>query len=426
MKIVQSFWTKPAYHNSEDINARFNGGWPNQKYAFYSFALSALTINRFYSENELYTDLRGKELFKDLLELPYSDINTELECINDYNPKLWALGKLVTCSAQKGPFIHLDNDIFIWDKIPYQMDKYDIIAQNIEEDFPNYAKTFQYMLSNFDSVPNELITTYYKTGKILAHNAGFIGGKNNVFFKELNDTAFQLIENNKHHLSSMDVGIFNTIFEQQLGYAIADKQNLNVQYLFDKVAPNFAEITDLSSVPLIAKFIHCIGFAKKSIFACEQIEARLQYHFPEYYSSIKTKLQKHFPGQGFDEDIKEERLKSIFDFYAFVENITVEELLETKFEITKNCVIDFNAEPITIKYKVPYNEVFDKRELTGWNTMLLYFLEPVSVQELYNELSQDEDFTIQFGTDFSELKTKLLSFVLEKTLLLGILKPQTL
>ncbi|MFD2565592.1 DUF6734 family protein [Aquimarina rubra] len=424
MKIIQSFWTKPTYHNSDDANARFNGGWPNQKYAFYSFALSALTINRFYNQNELHTDDRGKELFNNLLELPYSDIHTNLEKINNYHPKLWAFGKLVSCADQNEPFMHLDNDIFIWNKIPYDINQYDIIAQNIEVNFPGYAKTFKYMLTNFDSVPNELIKNYYKNGKILAHNAGCIGGKNNDFFKELYKTAQDLIENNQHHFPNIDVGIFNTIFEQQLGFAIAEKNNLKVQYLFENIEPNFAEIIDLSTVPLFSKFIHCIGFAKKSIFACEQIEARLQYHFPEYFKNINTKLHRLFPDQGFDIKIEPSRLQNIFNFYDFVENITVEKLLNTKFVIQKDCIIDFNAEPVTIQFTIPYNRKVDKKDLVGWHSILLYFLEPVSVQELYDELSQDEDFIKRFGENITNFKTKMLSFVLEKTLLLEILQPE--
>ncbi len=425
MKIIQSFWTKPVYHNSDDANARFNGGWPNQKYAFYSFALSALTINKFYSQNELYTDQRGKELFHDLLELPYSKIHTQLDSINDYDPKLWALGKLVACAQQDEPFIHLDNDIFLWDKIPYQIDQYDIIAQNIEEDFPNYGKTFGYMLKSFESIPSELISTFNKNKKILAHNAGFIGGKNISFFKELNDKAFDLITKNKHHLENLDVGIFNTIFEQQLGYAIAENNNLKVQYLFDEVAPNFAEIIDFSSIPVLSKYIHCVGYSKKSVFACEQIEGRLSYHFPEYYNHLNKKLKEHFGGQNFETEISKERLAYIYNFYEFVEKLSIEDLWDTKFKINEKCVVDFESDPITIQYIMPHDQKLYKRELKGWDAILLYFLEPVSMKELHDELSQDEDFMSQFQSNISQFKEKLTSFVLEKTLLIEVLHPVT-
>ncbi|MEW7290537.1 DUF6734 family protein [Aquimarina sp. 2304DJ70-9] len=426
MKIIQSFWTKPAYHNSDDTNARFNGGWPNQKNAFYSFALSALTIDKFYSQNELYTDQRGKELFHDLLELPYSKIHTKLDSLNDYNPKLWALGKLVACADQKEPFIHLDNDIFIWDKVSYEIDNYDIIAQNVEEDFPNYSKAFGYMLTNFESIPQELIHSFYKNGKILAHNAGFIGGKNFDFFQELKNKAFNLIETNTHHLKNLDIGIFNTIFEQQLGHALTENKNLKVQYLFEEVAPNFAEIIDFSSVPVSSKYIHCIGYAKKSVFACEQIEARLSYHFPEYYKHLNKKLQKHFGNQYFTTQISEKRLKYIHDFYSFVDRTSIDELWNTKFKINENCVIDFESDPITVAYTIPHDQQLHKKELEGWDAILLYFLEPVSMKELYDELSQDKALMKQFQGDLSKFKNKIMSFVLEKTLLIEILHPVTL
>ncbi len=426
MKVIQSFWTKPAYHNSKDTNARYNGGWPNQKHAFYSFALSALTINKFYTQTELYTDLRGKELFQSFLELPYSKIHTELDTLNNYNPKLWAIGKLMACAAQNEPFIHLDNDIFIWDKISYQIKDYDIIAQNIEEDFPNYGKAFAYMLANFKWIPDELTSSFHKNKKILAHNAGIIGGKNVAFFKELKDKAFDLINNNIDHLENLDIGIFNTIFEQQLGYAITEKNNVNVQYLFEEVAADFAEIIDFSSVPISSQYIHCIGYAKKSIFACEQIEARLSYHFPEYYQHLNTKIRKEYGDQYHTGKISKDRLQYLHKFYTLLDNKSIDELWDTKFKINEKCRVDFKADPITVEYTIPYDQRLHKKELEGWDSILLYFLEPVSMKELYDELSQDENFMKQFQNDFSKFRNKIMSFVLEKTLLIEILYPVTL
>lgn len=51
-------------------------------------------------------------------------------------------------------------------------------------------------------------------------------------------------------------------------------------------------------------------------------------------------------------------------------------------------------------------------------------MEPVSVQELYNEFHKDKDFLEQFGDGFFDFKTKMLSFILGKTLVLEILRPE--
>ncbi|WP_459210972.1 DUF6734 family protein [Aquimarina rhabdastrellae] len=423
MKIIQSYWTKPAYHNSTDINSRFNGGWPDQKKAFYSFALSALSIREQYQQLELYTDTKGKQLFNELLELPYTQIHTTLDSMDDYDPGLWALGKLKVCAAQETPFLHIDNDIFLWDKIDYQPENYHLIAQNIEEDFPNYGKSFKYMLANFDKIPNELLNTFNKHKKILAYNAGVIGGTQLDFFKELSEKAFDLIHQNDRHLKHINLGIFNTIFEQQLGYSITEKQQLNIQYLYDHVSPNFAEIIDFSSVQVLTNYIHCIGFAKKSVFACEQIEARLAYHFPEYYKHINTKLSKEFIGFDSSQTISKRRLDYIFKCYDFMANNTIDQIWNTPFKVTDNCTIDIDSSPIKITYKNPYNDQYETQKLDGWNMIILYFMEPVTISELYEELITDPDILKKFNSNILKFKADLLSFVLEKTLLLEVLSP---
>ncbi|WP_348824245.1 DUF6734 family protein [Flavobacterium aestuarii] len=425
MKIIQSFWTKPSTFISDDQNARYNGGWLQQKYAFYSYALSALTISKHYDNLELYTDDFGLELFKNVLQLPYTKIHLNLNSLDNYNPKLWAIGKLVACSVQEEPFMHLDNDIFLWKKINYNEEQYDLISQNLEVDYPNYSQAFNHILENFEWIPDELIETNQKHNKILAYNAGVIGGRNLNFFKDLKIKAFKFIDSNENCMENLDLGIFNTIFEQQLGYALAEKKKLDIQFLFNNVSPNFEQVLDFFSVPAYSKYIHCVGYAKKSIFATEQVEARLAYHFPEYYKALNLRLNTFFNSQEYTKSsISIERMAFLSNHYKLLDNLSIEEIFSLKFRINDKCKIEIDEKGNAhIEFIVPQLCKIEKEILSGWSTILLYFKDPVTIKDLYEELITDTDFMNNFE-DFEVFKMKLISFILEKTLVLEILKPQ--
>lgn len=115
MKIVQSFWSKPMLMNdNSDAIFRSNGGWTDRIYFYMSWALSCLKFKEIYNEIELVTDINGKHLLYDILELPYTNVVTKLDDLNDYNHNLWALGKLYAYKLQQEPFIHVDSDVFAW------------------------------------------------------------------------------------------------------------------------------------------------------------------------------------------------------------------------------------------------------------------------------------------------------------------------
>lgn len=71
---------------------RSTGGWANKISLYSSCALSCLKLREIYGQVEFITDSYGKELFYDILELPFTSVKVEMDNINDYNQNLWALG----------------------------------------------------------------------------------------------------------------------------------------------------------------------------------------------------------------------------------------------------------------------------------------------------------------------------------------------
>ncbi|MCD8029667.1 MAG: hypothetical protein LUF85_02210 [Bacteroides sp.] len=206
MKIIQSLWSKPATET---------GGWSHQAFYLMSWALSCLKLKEFYDSVELYTDKKGKELLIDTLQLPYDKVHVVLDDLNEYNPTLWALGKVYTYSLQKEPFLHVDGDVYIWDKFPDSFAQAPLIAQNKEENYEHnilYAK--QLVANGFEFEP--YLNPRYDPD-IIEANAGILGGNDIDFFQLYTNKVFEFIATNKERIESRGQhadGYINTIFEQ--------------------------------------------------------------------------------------------------------------------------------------------------------------------------------------------------------------------
>lgn len=418
--IIQSFWSKPFLSNSKDPNSRFKGGWLNEKYFYFSMALSCLKFKELYGEVNLYTDSKGEFIVNKTLGISYSNFINCFDSLEHTNEKLWALPKLYSYSVQNKPFIHADTDIFIWEKFPEELINTPIFCQNIEENFPIYSEALEEILTLFDWIPAELINSLYKHKKILAFNAGIIGGTDLDFFKKLLSLSKKFINKNEHFFNKIDVGIFNMIYEQQLGYAIANKKEINPKPFFNNIDSNFTPLVNFPLAAFHTKYIHAIGFAKKSIYACEQIEALLMYEFPEEHEKIKFNGTKNLLWKDYYE-ISEIRKKYLFSIFKYVRENSIDVICDTKFRLNPTAKILEDNNSSKIDYVSPQTLEREQLKLEEWDAILLYFQESISINELSLELLLDNDIATKHTK--KALTERLLSFVFDKCLLHEILLP---
>ncbi|WP_264566438.1 DUF6734 family protein [Flavobacterium sp. N3904] len=420
--IIQSFWSKPFFKENDDLNARFKGGWLNANFFFYSCLLSCLKFKQNYGEVRLYTDNLGKELLIDKLEIPYSKVNLELNELQDYPSELWALGKVLTYSLQEKPFIHADTDVFLWDKLPVDLLKTDLFAQNIELNFPKYNEVLEIVLSEFKNITEELFTIYSKTNNVYAYNAGIIGGTSLDFFKELKSKVFEIIDANLDKLHLIDVGVFNMVYEQMLGFELATQKNLDITFLKSEVNEAFTNVMKFHMVPIKETYIHTVGYAKKSLEICEQLKYRLRYEFPEEYGKLNKNLVKHnlCPVNDIvDDEIRFEFLSKI---YAWLENTSWEIILDTEFKLSESTRFnEITEEEIQIYYFSPQKKIEDKLKMEDWDFLLYYFENPISINTIALEIIDDEDFMKNITPE--ELKEKIFSFVMDRCMYHQILLP---
>lgn len=285
MKIVQSLWSKPG-RNEGNYN---KCGWPEKKYNYFSWALSALQFRKFYDAVELVTDECGYDLLIRKLGLPYTSTKIVLDELNDYNPGIWALGKIYAYGIQDQPFIHADADVYIWKKFEDSFEKAPILCQNIEKGAHYhqwYKSLFVDIVQHFNYYPEVLDRSISRNGSIISINAGIIGGHNVNFFKLFTKQSFKFIDQNIDCMEKVDVDLCNTIFEQFLFHALAEDKGENLTFFNPHFVRYWSDVADFTKTPHRASYIHLQGNFKHKKQILTSLEYRLQEDYPEYYYRI--------------------------------------------------------------------------------------------------------------------------------------------
>lgn len=177
MKIVQSFWSG----NKKDINNNY--GWYSARYNWLSWILSCNQLIKFYDNVELYTDDFGYDVLINKLKLPYTKVHVVLNELDKYHNDLWAIAKIKVYSLQDEPFIHIDGDVFIWDRFPKSFINSNLFAQNLENTTDYYREMWNGISSELKFIPDEMLP-FHNNQTNLCANMGIIGGTDIDFFKE--------------------------------------------------------------------------------------------------------------------------------------------------------------------------------------------------------------------------------------------------
>ncbi|TDW43362.1 hypothetical protein EV144_1124 [Flavobacterium sp. 270] len=293
MKIIQSLWTKPMLNeDNKTDNGRFSGGWLESKYHLMSWAFSCLQLKKFYKEVELYTDLKGKELLIDILGLPYTKVHLVLNSIDHYHPDLWALGKIKAYSLQQEPFLHVDSDIYIGERFSDSIENANLIVQNSEMGYSFYKPLYEDLIRNNFFFPESLIENKKNETEVNAYNAGIIGGNNISFFERFTSEAFNFVNRNLGKLDRINIGRFNTIYEQHLFYCMSQSENISVECFMSvkdkyKLNHELKGFEYFKNAPNERKYIHLFGEdCKKSTIYCEELSKKMHSMYPDYFEKI--------------------------------------------------------------------------------------------------------------------------------------------
>lgn len=194
-------------------------------------ALSAASISKHYSEFRYITDDAGAYLAKEC-KFPYTVVESVGASFSS-SPAFWVHSKLKAYQCDE-PFLHFDNDIFLWEPLPDIAHKSEVIAFHGESSlWPIYEEAID-KLSTIKSFP-KLHEIYFANKAPI--NMAIFGGKNvaaiKAYAKEVLATVDAL--NGFNDLNADEQQIIreaNYVIEQLwASYILQSKLNIKVECL---------------------------------------------------------------------------------------------------------------------------------------------------------------------------------------------------
>ena len=216
------------------------------------------------------TDINGANLVKDI---NFKQVSLTLDNVPEKYKDVWSIGKLYAIRhiAQKQkPFIHIDNDFYLTQKLPTRIREAKIVVQSIEYQ-PNKLGY------NIDKYNKYCINKYLASdiNSDISYNCGIIGGTDYDFFYEFADTAIKMIEDPaneklwlKKHLG-FKPQTKATLAEQYYLACILKKRNIEPELFFDNAYGKLDNSEEFNYRPNDNRFfdetggIHFFGLWKK-------------------------------------------------------------------------------------------------------------------------------------------------------------------
>jgi hypothetical protein len=289
MRAVWSFWSKPFHGHHKRV-------WRSELHHLLAWVLSVERARRHYPRTVLVTDTEGARLLVDKLGLRFTTVMTTLAALDDVDPEWWVMGKLWAYRAQTEPFIHLDNDVFLWKRLPEALERAPVCAQNPEW-FPSEDASW-YRPATYDRAiravggwaPEEW---RWSTSRNFAEAVccGLLGGAAVDFLAYYADLAIRMIEHPRNCTAWLSLGNRigdNILFEQYLLAACLEFHSgrpgspfsgVHAAYLFPSSDDAFDE-----SAAVQAGYTHLIGGAKNDAKLMARLTARVKRDYPEQYA----------------------------------------------------------------------------------------------------------------------------------------------
>lgn len=286
MRAVWSFWSKPIRSGSRRV-------WPHPRHGWLSWALSVRRAARLFEHRHLVTDDAGARLLVDRLRLPFTELSTALNALDGEDSGWWALGKLHAYACQTEPFVHIDDDLYLWEPLPERLRTAPVFTQSPE---PLDDGAFGYEPQAFESrigghpggwLPEEW-RWYRRSGRPQrAECCGLLGGTRTDFIAHYARAGIRLVTApaNRRVLDGLaEKERHNILFEQYLLAACVEYhrerpdspyRGVGIRYVFDDPSLAF----DAERAGQLG-FTHVMGEKANPAFA-DRLERRVLRDHPD-------------------------------------------------------------------------------------------------------------------------------------------------
>ncbi len=296
MKIIQTYWNPDKQGNPYAQK----GGFLSPEVHWMSWALSCISLKKFHSRVELYTNQRGKDLLQSF-DLPYEfKITHDNDFMSKLNPKLWAYSKIYTYSLQNEPFLHVDGDVYIWKAFNKYLLKENLIAQCLEYNWSIYKEC----IDDYKFLNNNHMPDWMKVGLETpsGYNAGILGGNNIDFIKRYSKYAIDFYLDNLKiwdEFRNLNRNL-NVLSEQYLFYCLSLSEKQNVSCLTKKPLDSpegLIEFANFRTIPHESSFFHALGGVKKQTIVNDFISYCLYKEDPVLWHRIINVCSKELKKQ---------------------------------------------------------------------------------------------------------------------------------
>jgi len=289
MRAIWSFWSKPFenhYHQS----------WFSEIHHLYSWVLSVETARKHYPRTALYTDDSGARLLVDRLGLEFEFVSTSLNALSHHDPDWWTLGKIQAYKEQTEPFLHIDSDVYLWDRLPLETESASVFAQNPE----HFSQGIWYYRPEeieeaVASCPEGWLPEewrWYRSEERAQRGecCGILGGQRVDFIQHYAAQALKMIDHPGNHDAWMSLPNKRTnaiLLEQYLLSACFEHHayrpdspycGIEIKYVFDSMEEAF----DPSRSSRVG-YTHLLGPSKRSQDAADRLERRVKQDYPAHY-----------------------------------------------------------------------------------------------------------------------------------------------
>lgn len=268
-KAVYSYW--------EDNKKKANGGFRTKRELAMSLALSVELAKRQFETVELVTNDYGKALLVDQYQIPFDSVRTDLNQFNNkLDPDFWAYAKIFAYSLQTEPFIHIDNDVFIWDVIPFAKLHAPLLFQNREylHDHQSYLKIIE-VAKGMPKVDFDTL----RAKPEFAFNCGVVGANDLEIIKKWKEIAEDYIFNKRNTEAWKEVKdkhSQNHLFEQYFISSIVKNYDI-----VDAVRTLLSDEFYISADTEFA-YTHLWGHVKREANVVKRLTNRLFNDYPQY------------------------------------------------------------------------------------------------------------------------------------------------
>jgi hypothetical protein len=158
------------------------------------------------------------EMFKKL-KLPVTSYSNKMNDMKDVSRFFWAYGKLMAYCEQTEPFIHFDNDVFLWQKFPKRILNAELCFQSHEPMNVEGYKYYDMLRPCFEAAPIKPQKIVDNEVTDFAYNCGICGGHNLDFFREWKECSEEYIFAEENQLlfyqTYANVLIHQNLFHEQ-------------------------------------------------------------------------------------------------------------------------------------------------------------------------------------------------------------------